>query len=188
MTRNRWFAFWIVVCLLFWAGLLAAVTHAGESTIATTWAGMREAPRTTISATCRNAGHEAVWVADTGTAFLDIIQVGAMNGQFFYAYGLGVPNGTGSLYVEKHLGPSGTGAHRDGLSLASDAWTLTIDGRVVARIPDTFRTWSLHATQVMAEGDLPFGPASCSASGNWSFGGYGPQPAFDFSANGWNVK
>ena len=45
-----------------------------------------------------------------------------------------------------------------------------------------------HATQVMAEGDLPFGPASCSASGNWSFGGYGPQPAFDFSANGWNVK
>lgn len=158
-----------------------------ENYVATSGFGMRGAPRTTISATCRSIGHQAVWVAETGTAFLDIIQVGSQDGTLFYAYGRGVPNGPGSLYVERHLGPSGTGPHRYGLALYRRVWTLTIDGRTVAQVPDTFRTWRLRATQVMAEGDLPFGPASCSAQGTWNFGGYGPQPVTDFGATWWKV-
>ena len=174
-----------------WAGIFAAVTHAAwtESTIAPSGFGMRGAPRTSITATCRNAGHEAVWVAETGSSFLDIIQVGAMDGTLFYAYGRGVPNGVGSLYVERHLGPSGTGPHRYGLALSARLWTLTIDGRTVARIPDTFRTWRLRATQVMAEGALPFGPARCDLpAGVWHFGGYGPQPVTDFGPAWWSVR
>ena len=185
-----WWAFWIVACLLFWVVLFVAVTRAAEpmTYVATTWFGMRGAPRTAISATCRNAGHQAVWVAETGTQMLDIIQVGTWDGTLFYAYGRGVPNGPGSLYVEKHLGPSGAGPHRYGLTLAARVWTLTVDGRAVARIPDTFRTWSLRASQVMAEGDLPFGPASCSLPpGTWNVGGYGPWPPSDFGADWWSV-
>ena len=191
MTPARWWAFWIVVCLLFWAGLLVAVTHAAwpENYVATSWFGMRGAPRTSLSATCSNAGHESVWVAQTGTQVLDIIQVGAMDGTLFYAYGRGVPNGPGSLYVEKHLGPSGTGQHVYGMTLAARVWTLTIDGRTVARIPDTFRTWRLRASQVMAEGDLPFGPARCQVPvGVWNVGDYGPQPATDFGARWWSIS
>jgi hypothetical protein len=186
-----WWAVWIGVSLLLWASIFVAVTRAAwtESTIATSGFGLRGAPRLSASAVCRNAGHEAVWVAETGTEFLDIIQVGAMDGELFYAYGRGVPNGPGSLYVERHLGPSGTGAHRYGLSLAARVWTLTIDGRMVARIPDTFRTWRLRATQVMAEGNLPFGPARCDLpAGTWHAGGYGPQPVTSFGATWWSAR
>ena len=180
-----------LITALFLSSLLAGVgiAHAGwtQSTIATSGFGMRGVPRLAITATCRNAGHEAVWVAETGSAFLDIIQVGAMDGSLFYAYGRGEPNGVGSLYVERHLGPSGTGAHVYGLSLAARVWTITIDGRTVARIPDTFRSWPLRATQVMAEGNLPFGAASCTSAGQWNFGGYGPSPRVWISANSWRV-
>ena len=186
----RWWALWLCVGALSWLLLGVAVTHAAwsEATVATSGFGMRGAPRLAATAICANAGHEAVWVAETGTQFLDIIQVGAMDGTLFYAYGRGVPNAAGSLYVERHLGPSGTGAHRYGLSLAARVWTLTVDGRVVARIPDTFRTWRLRQTQVMAEGDLPMGTASCSAPGAWRFGGYGPQPPVTFGADWWRVR
>ena len=191
--RVHW-ALAFLVSLVLWALIFAlvfvAVTHAAwsESTVSTTGLGMRGAPSLSVSATCSNAGHEAVWIAETGTQYLDIIQVGAMDGSLFYAYGRGVPNEAGSLYVERHLGPSGRGSHRYGLSLAARVWTMTIDSRVVARIPDTFRIWHLHATQVMAEGDLPFGPAACQlTAGRWYFGGYGPQPLTDFGLNWWKI-
>ena len=192
----HWWIHWgiaFLVSLALWAVIFAlvfvAVTHAAwsESTVSSTGLGMRGAPRLSISATCSNAGHEAVWVAETGTQYLDIIQVGSMDGELFYAYGRGVPNGPGSLYVERHLGPSGTGPHRYGVTLAAHTWTLTIDDRVVARIPDTFRTWRLRATQVMAEGTT-FGPAACRLPvGRWYFGGYGPQPLTDFGLNWWKI-
>lgn len=186
-----WWTFWVAVCLAFWGLVGVTVTRAEwtESTVATTWYGMWGAPRLESMATCRSRGHQAVWVAQTGSEFLDIIQVGSMDGELFYAYGRGVPNGEGSLYVEKHLGPSGTGAHRYSLTLASRVWTIRIDGRTVARIPDTFRTWRLRKTQVMAEGDLPFGPVSCALpEGRWHQMGYGPQPVASFGARSWRVS
>ena len=170
--------------------VLAGPVHAGwtPSTIATTWFGEFGAPRLSMQATCRNGGHEAVWVAETGYAFLDIIQVGVVDGELFYAYGSGTPGVPGSTFREVHLGPSGTGPRRYGLALAAHVWTLRIDDRVVARVPDTFRRWRLHQTQVMAEGDLPFGPAACRLPvGRWYAGGYGPQPLTDFGLNWWAI-
>ena len=156
---------------------------------ATTWTGAWTAPRSSTTATCRSSGPQAVWVAETGTQLLDIIQVGSIGGQFFYAYGRGVPNGAGSLYVEKRLGKSDTGWHTYGVTHAGATWTLTIDGRSVAVVSDTFRTWAFRATQVMAEGTLPFGTASCRLpSASWTFGGHGPQPPFDFTATSWTVQ
>ena len=159
-----------------------------DSSIASTWTGAWTAPRSSTVVTCRSAGPQSVWVAETGTQFLDIIQVGTIDGQFFYAYGRGVPNGAGSLYVEKRLGKSGTGWHTYGITHAG-SWTLTIDGRSVAVISDTFRTWAFRATQVMAEGNVAtMGTASCDLPvAAWSFGGHGPQPAFSFTANSWSV-
>ena len=79
-------------------------------------------------------------------------------------------------------------AHADA-ALSAGLWRLTIDGRTVARIADTFRTWKFRATQIMAEGDLPFGRASCiSPARGWTFGGDGPQPAkTNFGSNWWSV-
>ncbi len=190
MRRVLLVVFTILVTITVIGWIDPGIIRAGwtESTIPTSGFGMFGPPRLSVTATCRNTGHEAVWVAETGTDFLDIIQVGDMDGSLFLAYGRGVPNGQGSLYVERHLGPAGTGPHRYGLSLAARTWTLTIDGRVVAQIPDSFRTWRLRATQVMAEGDLPFGAASCSAAGAWHFGGYGPQPVRSFGADWWSVR
>ncbi|MHB8674580.1 MAG: hypothetical protein ACYDAK_13010 [Candidatus Limnocylindrales bacterium] len=174
---------------LIWSLGVNAIVRAGwtDSTIAATWFGMFRAPALTASATCRNTGHEAVWVAETGTDFLDIIQVGSQDGDLFYAWGSGHPNGIGSVFTERHLGPAGTGPHRYGLTLAVRVWTLTIDGRTVARISDSFRTWRLRATQVMSEGTLPFNTASCSSPGRWHFGGYGPQPNRTIGPTWWTV-
>ena len=185
-----WWTLWLCVGALMWAGIFAVVTHAAwsESTISPSGLGMTGPPSLSASAVCRNAGHEAVWIAETGSDYLDIIQVGDMDGTLFYAYGRGVPNGPGSLYREIHLGPAGTGPHRYGISLASRVWTISIDGRVVARIPDSFRTWPLRATQVMAEGTLPFGAASCSSAGRWRFGGYGPAPRWSFGTDRWAIR
>ncbi len=186
-----WWITWLTVGVLVWGLIIATVTRAvqPESYIATSWFGMRGTPRTTIVASCSNSGKQSVWIAETGTQFLDIIQVGSMNGVLFYAYGRGVPNGANSLYVEKHLGSSGSKWHYYSLILAAHVWTITIDGSVVARISDAFRTWKLHQTQVMVEGDLPFGKASCILpKGTWRVGNYGPMPVADFGANWWIVK
>ena len=72
------------------------VGHAkDEGYIATTWTGAWTAPRTSTVATRRSDGQQAVWVAVTGTALLNIIQVGSFDGDLFYAYGDGNP-GQGS--------------------------------------------------------------------------------------------
>ena len=189
LQPSRWC---VVKALLLALGILLAGASPAfaqdNSWIATTWWGAWGAPRAYTTATCRTTGPEAIWIAQTGTAFLDIIQVGTVNGHFFYAYGRGVPNGPGSLYVEKHLGLSGAGNHTYGLRLATRVWTLTIDGRVVARISDAFRTWKVRETQIMSEGDLPMGPAYCRFPGTgWNFGGYGPQPPQGLGANWWSV-
>ena len=65
------------------------------------------------------------------------------------------------------------------MALVSGKWVLSIDGRVVARVPAP--TWKVRATQVMAEGDLPMGAATCYLPvAGWSFGGHGPQPSMTF--------
>ena len=84
-----------------------------ERYIATTWTGAWTAPRTSTVATCRSDGHQAVWVAVTGTALLDIIQVGSIDGDLFYAYGDGVP-GIGHLRREAPW----PGGHRTATSTA----------------------------------------------------------------------
>ena len=191
MVTQRAFnwAAWLLVGAMFWLCVGIAVTRADEGYIASTWTGAWTAPRSSTMATCRSAGPQSVWVAETGTQLLDIIQVGTIDGQFFYAYGRGTPNGAGSLYVEKRLGPSGTGWHTYAVVHSGATWTLTIDGRTVAVVSDTFRTWAFRATQVMAEGTLPFGTASCRLpSASWTFGGHGPQPPFDFTATSWTVQ
>ena len=73
-----WWALWLAVGALMWAGIFVAVAHAtwAESTVAPSGFGMRGAPRLSASAICRNTGHEAVWVAETGTEFLLRFQPG----------------------------------------------------------------------------------------------------------------
>jgi len=172
-----------------WAGIFVVVTHAwSESTVSPSGWGMAGPSKLAASAVCRDTGHEAVWVAETGIDYLDIIQVGDMGGSLFYAYGRGNPGAPGSLYREVHLGPAGSGPHRYGMTLAAHRWTLTIDGRVVARIADSFRSWRLRETQVMAEGALPFGAASCVSAGRWHFEGYGAIPRWTGGADWWAVR
>jgi hypothetical protein len=200
----RWLVFWLAVCLTFWLALGYTVTHATDYLFASTWSGAWNSPQKYTTATCRAAGIHAgypqsVWIAQTGTALLDIIQVGTVNGRYFYAYGRGVPNGPGSLYVEKDFGSAGTGPHTyriqlesaidyNRLNITGAVWLLTIDGIPVARISDSFRTWKIRHTQIMTEGDLPIGAASCRFPGTgWNFGGYGPQPPFHFTNNWWSV-
>ena len=194
MTQRQHLFNWAAMLLvgaMFWLLMGIAVTHAAwpENYIASTWTGAWTAPRSNTTVTCRSKGPQAVWVAEAGTQMLDIIQVGSVGGQFFYAYGRGVPTGAGSLYVEKHLGRSGTGWHTYGVTHAGASWTLTINGRSVAVVSDTFRTWAFHQTQVMAEGDLAtMGTAACRLpTAMWTFGGNGPQPPFDFGATWWTI-
>ena len=162
--------------------LLIALT-----TISPTGFGMWSSPSLSAEATCYNTGPQAVWIGETGTQYLDIMQIGTMNGQYFYAYGRGVPNGANSLYVQKYIGKANAAPHHYSLSLSSHIWKLSIDNKVVATISDTFRTWSIRETQVMVEGTLPFNHASCTSQGYWYFGGYGPQPASTITTNGWKV-
>ncbi len=158
------------------AGLLVPSVMA-DGYVASTWTGAWGAPSLSVSATCRSTGRQAVWAAETGTRFLDIVQVGVRGGRWFAAWGNGVPNGAGSSYAERDLGRATTGWHAYRVSLASHVWSLSIDGRVRVRVADTFRHWLLRSSQVMAEGDLPFGHAMCRYSlRNAHTGGYGPQP------------
>lgn len=170
-----------VGALIIWA-LGGAVARA-DGTVSPTGFGMWREPALSASAVCRSTGPQAVWIGEAGTAYLDIVQVGIISGRLFYAYGRGEPSAPGSLYVERRLGPAGAGPHRLGLSLAGRVWTLSIDGRAVARVPDGFRTWRLRHTQVMAEGSS-FGSLSCTSPGRWFFGGYGPQPRWSFGKEG----
>ena len=159
-----------------------------DSSIATTWTGAWGSPALAVSATCRATGREAVWAAETGTRFLDIIQVGTLDGRYFAAWGNGVPNGAGSSYVQRDLGPTPAGAHVYRVALAAHVWSLSIDGRVRVRVADGFRHWRLVYSQVQAEGSLPFGAASCSFSmRHVLYGGHGPQPPTRIGAGWWAV-
>ncbi len=145
--------------------------------IASTWTGAWGDPSLTVSATCRSTGRQAVWAAETGTRFLDIVQVGIRSGRFFAAWGNGVPGGVGSSYAERDLGRAAPGWHRYRVALRARVWYLFVDGRVRIRVSDAFRHWRLRHSQVMAEGDLPFGRASCRYTMRGAFhGGYGHQP------------
>ena len=167
------------------AGLLVPRVMA-DGYIASTWTGAWGSPALSVSASCRSAGRQAVWAAETGTRFLDIIQIGTVNGRYFAAWGNGAPNGAGSSYVQRDLGRAAPGRHAYRVSLASRVWSLSIDGRVRVRVADTFRHWRLRASQVMAEGDLPLGHASCRyAMRDAHTGGYGPQPRTLRLGNGW---
>ena len=117
-----------------------------------------------------------------------LIQIGTLGGRYFAAWGNGVPNGAGSSYVQRDLGPTSPGWHVYRVTLAGGVWSLSIDGRVRVRVADTFRHWRLVYSQVQAEGDLPFGPATCHyALRNVRLGGHGPQPPTRFGAGWWAV-
>ena len=165
------------------------VPHAlANSTVYSTWTGFTANPSLTVSAKCLNTGSEYVWAAETGTQLLDIIQIGSVGSQFFYAYGNGSPGATGSSYVEHEFGYNDGNYHTYGISFVRPYWYLSIDGTVQATISDSFRGWTLQHTKVMAEGNLPFGWARCySTNANQSFGGYGPQPSYSFGTGWWAV-
>ena len=40
-----------------------------------------------------------------------LIQIGTLGGRYFAAWGNGVPNGAGSSYVQRDLGPTSPGWH-----------------------------------------------------------------------------
>ena len=196
MSRRAW-ASALPFALVFWLaiGIVFGVVRA--SGLPThSWLGAKsyDTALTGTAATCSlgaATGTDSVWAAVTGSASLDIIQVGALlsNGQprYFMAWGKGEPNAAGSAYTEVDLGPADRGAHRYSVqkSTLSANWFLSIDGRSQL-LPDSFRTWSIRAGQVQNEVQQPepMGPVSCSAMRTahgvlwttpvWSFGGAGP--------------
>ena len=183
---RNWIA-WLLIGALCWLLLGVVVTRAND-VVYSTWTGFTANPSLTVSARCLNTGSEYVWAAETGTQLLDIIQIGSVGSQFFYAYGNGTPGATGSSYVEHEFGYNDGNYHTYGISFVRPYWYLSIDGTVQATISDSFRGWTLQHTKVMAEGNLPFGWARCySTNENQFFGGYGPQPSYSFGTGWWAV-
>ena len=158
------------------------------------WLGLRSAdPADGVMATCSLAagGTNSVWAAVTGTASLDIIQIGAQHtstgDRLFGAWGHGEP-GTGA-YSEIDLGPTDSLAHRYTVRLTGTTWSLSVDGHTRLTVPDADRTWSIRAEQVQNEvtSAEPMGPAACHralvhrsgawAIATWSFTGAGQSAA-----------
>ena len=150
------------------AVLVVVVLESGEVgrvSAATTnqWLGLRAEGPTAVAASCALGGATSTdlsvsaWVAVTGSRFLDIIQVGVMvdpaGRHFFVAYGNGEPGTPGSSYVERDLGPADALAHAFRVELNGSEWLLSIDGRVVGRIGDGFRTWPIRSVQVATESE-----------------------------------
>lgn len=127
------------------------------------WLGLRADGGRGASATCALGGSASAdrsvstWVAVGGTAFLDVIQIGAMatpaGRHFFAAYGRGEPGRPGSLYVERNLGPADSLPHTYELRLDGSSWTLAIDGTARLVVDDGFRTWHMRSVQVMTEAE-----------------------------------
>lgn len=164
------------------------VPHALAWTVASTWTGAWGSPALAVSARCSSTGPQAVWAAETGSQFLDIIQVGTIGGRYFAAWGNGTPNGAGSSYVQRDLGPTTSGQHVYAVALSDHRWRLSIDGRVRLVVLDTFRHWRLQYSQVQAEGVLPFGHAACSFTmRHVVYGGQGPQGPSRIGAGWWSV-
>ena len=92
------------------------------------------------------------YVSVGGVQLLDIVQVGTRNGRLFAAWGNGIPNGEGSSYTEKDLGPT-SGWHRFRVRLIHGIWRLAVDGKVRLRIPDTFRHWRIRSAQAAVESE-----------------------------------
>lgn len=159
------------------------------------WFGLWGRPGTSVTARCALGGAvggdvaSGVWVAVGGRRYLDIIQIGAIatpgGRRFFAAWGRGTPNAPGSLYVQRDLGRADAREHAFALALRNGVWSLSIDGRIVVTVADTFRDWPVVATEAMAEsegaGDLLGGttsdPTRCSAQrgGPWMIRATGRQ-------------
>lgn len=129
-------------------------------------------------------GH-SVWAGIGGSAFLDIIQIGAVarpdgSRRWFAAWGRGEPNAPGSAYTERDLGPADTLAHKYTVQLIGGRWALSIDGRTRATVPDTLG-WQVRSAQLQDEtegtGD-PLTGAQCSGArvyaGRWTVGTWYP--------------
>jgi hypothetical protein len=96
-----------------------------------------------------------VYVSIGGSDFLDIVQVGAKRdsgGRHLYAaWGSGVP-GSG-VYIERSLGPVGTGFHAYTLRLSSGVWRFWVDGTLRLTVRDTFRRWHLQSSKAAVESE-----------------------------------
>ena len=197
------------------AAFAAGVSSASGAPVlpANQWLGLRAEGPAAVAASCALGGAASAdrsvsaWVAVTGSRFLDIIQVGVMatpvRRHFFLAYGNGEPGLASSSYVERDLGPADAMAHAFAVELDGSAWLLSIDGRVVGRVGDGFRTWAIRSVQVATEsegvgdviGGTPLEPVWCArarartadGSGStrlarwrmpaWQLFGYGPSAA-----------
>ena len=169
--------------------ILAGITVPHVVANSTSWWGLRAPSSLTVSGICHNSGPQYVWIGIGGTQYLDIIQVGVIGQTLFYAYGSGVPNGVNSNYTEIHLGNAGTGSHSYSITFVRPTWTIKIDGRVVASVNDSFRTWLLRSSQTMAEGTA-FRSSGCTVAGTrWQMSSYGynEPPTFNFGTNWWSI-
>lgn len=180
--------------------LLLAIAAPSEAAAASVsqpnnWFGLSGPPGTSMAAWCALGGTvgadvaSGVWVAVGGHRYLDIVQVGAIatpgGRRFFAAWGRGTPFAPGSLYVQRDLGRADARDHAFAIALRHGVWSLSIDGRTVLTVADTFRDWPVVATEAMAEsegaGDLLGGtvsdPTRCRAQrgGPWTIRATGRQ-------------
>jgi hypothetical protein len=161
VTRARWWLVWLVVGLAFWLAVGLVFVNVAKAAEPNRFVYLN-APgavgtRAQIALGAASPG-QAVFVSVGGSRFLDIIQVGAkveLNGRrhYFAAYGRGIPNGIGSLYVERDLGPVNRSWHRYEVRLSGGTWRFVIDGTIRLRIADTFRDWSLRLNLVADEAE-----------------------------------
>jgi len=115
----------------------------------------------------------SVWAAVGGTQFLDIVQIGTLEGRYFAAWGSGYPYQPNSYYKQVDLGESTPGPHRYTVWLKPSGWWLYIDQKVRVVVPDDFRRWKVRSRQLQTETNSPadhFGPGTwCRArtGGGW---------------------
>jgi hypothetical protein len=176
--------------------------------VGNTWVGAWGPSSLVVLGTCAlgqaqsNDVSVSVWIAETGTEFLDIIQIGAMTFpdgriRYFAAWGNGVPMTVGSSYAQVDLGQATRGAHVYRLSLANRIWSLYIDNKEVYRVSDNFRHWRLRKSQAMAEaegsGDTLGGsltaPTWCNVADGWQVGGWGRlnSSTYRITTKGWKA-
>lgn len=146
---------------------LAVLVGAGVAlaTPSNSWAYLRTGPATGVraqlalgAAAAQRPGTQNVYVSVGGSRFLDIVQVGARvhadgTRHAFAGWGRGVPNGPGSLYEERDLGPVDRSWHTYELVLINGSWRMSIDGAVVLRVPDRFRDWTIRSAKAAVEAE-----------------------------------
>ena len=206
---SRWSWLGMIVSSVI-AGALVPILLTSAALPSNSWIGLKSfAAYDGTLATCSlgaATGTDSVWSAVTGTASLDIVQVGSLHAatgnRWFAAYGRGEPGATGSAYTQVDLGPdTDSFANKYTVQLIAGSWSFSIDGVTRLRVSDTFRNWTIRAAQVQNEVETvePMGGTAAaktfcvnarahSTAGwslpAWSFQGVGPSAGSAATAQG----